>query len=89
MLTASSGELADALSSVHNIFTDYHRATALLRFAQALTSLKLALAPPFDHFRQLLLRLLGRIDQYAADKDHLLRLNSCRDFRSLPQVHRP
>ena len=38
-------ELADALSSVHNIFTDYHHPTALLRFAQALTSLKLALAP--------------------------------------------
>ena len=38
-------ELADALSSVHNIFTDYHHATALLRFAQALTSVKLALAP--------------------------------------------
>ena len=27
------------------IFTDYHHTTALLRFAQALTSLKLALAP--------------------------------------------
>ena len=38
-------ELADALSSVHNIFTDYHHTTALLRFAQALTSVKLALAP--------------------------------------------
>jgi hypothetical protein len=38
-------EFADALSSVHNIFTDYHHATALLRFAQALTSVKLALAP--------------------------------------------
>jgi hypothetical protein len=38
-------ELLDALSSVHNIFTDYHHETALLRFAQALTSVKLALAP--------------------------------------------
>lgn len=38
-------ELADALSSVQNIFTDYHHETALLRFAQALTSVKLALAP--------------------------------------------
>jgi hypothetical protein len=38
-------ELADALSSIHNIFTDYHHPTALLRFAQALTSVKLALAP--------------------------------------------
>ena len=36
-------ELADALSSVHNIFIDYHHDTALLRFAQALTSVKLAL----------------------------------------------
>ena len=36
-------ELADALSSVHNIFTDYHHTTALLRFA--LASVKLALAP--------------------------------------------
>jgi hypothetical protein len=25
-------ELADALSSIHNIFTDYHHPTALLRF---------------------------------------------------------
>jgi hypothetical protein len=38
-------ELLDALSSVHNLFTDYHHETALLRFAQALTSVKLALAP--------------------------------------------
>ena len=38
-------ELLDGLSSVHNIFTDYHHETALLRFAQALTSVKLALAP--------------------------------------------
>jgi hypothetical protein len=37
-------ELADALSSIHNIFTDYHHPTALLHFAQALTSVKLALA---------------------------------------------
>jgi hypothetical protein len=26
-------ELADALSSVHDIFTDYHHETTLLRFA--------------------------------------------------------
>jgi hypothetical protein len=38
-------ELLDALSSVPNIFADYHHPTALLRFAQALTSVKLALAP--------------------------------------------
>jgi hypothetical protein len=38
-------ELADALSSIHDIFTDYHHPTALLRFAQALISVKLALAP--------------------------------------------
>ena len=38
-------ELLDALSGVQNIFTDYHHPTALLRFAQTLTSIKLALAP--------------------------------------------
>lgn len=39
-------ELANALSSVQNVFTDYHHATAPLRFAQALTSLHVAV-PPF------------------------------------------
>ena len=38
-------ELLTALGSVQNIFTDYHRQTAYLRFAQALTSVDLALAP--------------------------------------------
>jgi hypothetical protein len=38
-------ELLDALSSVPGIFTDYHHGTALLRFAQGLTSIKLALSP--------------------------------------------
>jgi hypothetical protein len=38
-------EFLDALSGVQNIFTDYHRPTAFLRFAQTLTSIKLALAP--------------------------------------------
>ena len=38
-------ELAEALASVQNIFTEYHHEAALLRFAQALTSVKLALAP--------------------------------------------
>src|SRR5437899_1338109 len=38
-------EFLDALSGVQNIFTDYHHPTALLRFAQTLTSIKLALAP--------------------------------------------
>jgi hypothetical protein len=38
-------ELLDALPRAHNIFTDYHHPTALLRFAQALTSVQLALAP--------------------------------------------
>ena len=38
-------ELLDALTSMHNIFTDYHHETAYLRFAQALTSVQLALAP--------------------------------------------
>jgi hypothetical protein len=38
-------ELLDALSSVPGIFTDYHHETALLRFAQGLTSIKLGLSP--------------------------------------------
>jgi hypothetical protein len=38
-------ELLDALSSVQYIFADHHHAAALLRFAQALTSVKLALTP--------------------------------------------
>jgi succinate dehydrogenase hydrophobic anchor subunit len=38
-------EFLDALSGVQNIFTDYHHDTALLRFAQALTSVSLALSP--------------------------------------------
>ena len=38
-------ELLDALSGIENIFTDYHHDTALLRFAQALMSVKLALTP--------------------------------------------
>ena len=38
-------EFLDALSGVENIFADYHHDTALLRFAQTLTSIKLALAP--------------------------------------------
>ena len=38
-------ELVDALGSAQNIFTDYHHETAYLRFAQALTSIDLALAP--------------------------------------------
>jgi hypothetical protein len=38
-------ELVDALGGAQNIFTDYHHETAYLRFAQALTSIDLALAP--------------------------------------------
>ena len=38
-------EFLDALSGVQNIFTDYHHDTTLLRFAQALTSINLALSP--------------------------------------------
>src|SRR5262245_36227278 len=38
-------EFLDALSGVRNIFTDYHHETTMLRFAQALTSINLALAP--------------------------------------------
>jgi hypothetical protein len=38
-------EFLDALSGVQNIFIDYHHDTTLLRFAQALASINLALAP--------------------------------------------
>jgi hypothetical protein len=38
-------EFLDALSGVPGILTDYHHPTALLRFAQNLMSIKLALAP--------------------------------------------
>jgi len=38
-------EFLDALSGVQNIFTDYNHPTEFLRFAQTLTSIKLALAP--------------------------------------------
>jgi hypothetical protein len=38
-------EFLDGLSGVQNIFTDYHHDTTLLRFAQALTSVRLALSP--------------------------------------------
>jgi hypothetical protein len=40
-------ELLDALSSVQGIFAEYHHETALLRFAQGLNSIKLALSPLF------------------------------------------
>ena len=53
-------ELLDALSIVKNIFTDYHHTTALLRFAQALTSVKLALAP-LAAGAALVLAVLGRV----------------------------
>src|SRR4029450_184502 len=38
-------EFLDALSGVQNVFIDYHHDTTLLRFAQALASINLALAP--------------------------------------------
>jgi hypothetical protein len=38
LVVVAALELLDALTSAHNIFTDYHHPTALLRFAQALTS---------------------------------------------------
>lgn len=45
LVVVAALELLDALTRAHNIFTDYHYPTALLRFAQALTSVQLALAP--------------------------------------------
>jgi hypothetical protein len=47
LILVAALELLDALSGVQNIFTDYQHPTALLRFAQTLTSIKLALAPVF------------------------------------------
>jgi len=38
-------ELLDRLSSLPNIFHDYHQTTAYLRFAQTLTSVQLGLTP--------------------------------------------
>jgi hypothetical protein len=38
-------EFLDALSGVQNILTDYQHPTAFLRFAQTVTSIKLALVP--------------------------------------------
>lgn len=67
-------ELLDALSSVQGIFTDFHHETALLRFAQGLTSIKLALSPllagggpSFRPVRQYPLRgsRIGRPDTYS------------------------
>jgi hypothetical protein len=43
---AAALQLLQALSYAPLIFTDYHHATAYLRFAQALVSVKLALDPP-------------------------------------------
>jgi len=45
LILVAALEFLDALSSLQNIFTDYHHDTALLRFAQALTSIQLALSP--------------------------------------------
>ncbi|MGA7211675.1 MAG: hypothetical protein WBX78_22715 [Pseudolabrys sp.] len=45
LVIVTAAELLDALSSVQSIFTDYHHETDLLRFAQGLTSIKLALSP--------------------------------------------
>jgi hypothetical protein len=45
LLLIAATELLDALSSVQDIFTEYHHETASLRFAQGLNSIKLALSP--------------------------------------------
>lgn len=45
LVVIAAVELLDALSSVQGIFTDYHHETELLRFAQGLTSIKLAVSP--------------------------------------------
>lgn len=52
-------EMLDALSSAPNIFTDYHHETALLKVAQGLTNVKLALAP-FIAGAALVMAALGR-----------------------------
>src|SRR5262245_41706500 len=45
LVLISALELLDALPGIQNVFTDYHHDTALLRFAQGLTSVRLALSP--------------------------------------------
>jgi hypothetical protein len=56
-------EFLDALSGVQNIFIDYHHDTTLLRFAQTLASINLALAPLFAG-AALIFAALGKI-RYA------------------------
>jgi len=45
LIVIAAVELLDALSGVPNIFHDYGHTTTLLKVAQAITSVKLALAP--------------------------------------------
>jgi len=55
-------EFLEALGGAQNIFTDYHHQTAYLRFAQALTSVDLALAPLVSG-AALVLAAIGRTRQ--------------------------
>ena len=59
LVAVAAIELYDAVTSMHNIFTDYHHDTAYLRFAQTLTSVDLALAPAVSG-AALLLAVIGR-----------------------------
>ena len=65
LVIVTAAELLDALSSVQSIFTDYHHETDLLRFAQGLTSIKLALSPLLAG-AALVFAALGNIRYFAA-----------------------
>src|SRR5262245_40301049 len=84
-------EFLDALSSVQNIFTEYQHETAFLRFAQGLTSIKLALSPLLAG-AALIFAALGNI-RYAilalAALTLIVWVIDCRRLRSTASASRP
>lgn len=62
LVLVAAYQLIDGLSNAPLIFADYHHATAYLRFAQALVSVKLALNPPVAA-AALLFAVTGRLRQ--------------------------
>ena len=68
-------ELANALSSVQNVFTDYHHATAPLRFAQALTSLHVAVPPFHSGFVVLVLGYLLLLPELCPPAEPLVPID--------------
>jgi hypothetical protein len=78
--------IARALSGAANIFTDYHHETALLKFAQALTSVKLALAPLLSG-AALVLAVLGRLRQAILALAALILMSWLLDDVSSIAIH--